>query len=122
LIEPLAQYASDTRDSITEASKAMELVSTQMSQATSEIENAIKVLDDKVTSQLDKLDGADSHLAELLQGMEQSTTRVLSQINEFVTKVDGSFGSSLGLLRETLEELSEVVEALRAVSEESRTE
>lgn len=122
LIEPLSQYAGDTRASIADASRAMELVSAKMAQATSEIENAIKVLDEKVTSQLDKLDGADAQLATLLHGMEQSTTRVLSQINEFVTKVDGSFGSSLGLLQETLLELGEVVESLRAASEESRAE
>ena len=120
LIDPLSEYAANTKQSMTEVNEAIQSASSQMSEAANGINNSINILNEKVTDKLKNLDGADEHLAGLLKAIEESTVRVLTQVNEFTQEVDSGFASSLGLLSETLNEFEEVVDSFRTVPKEPR--
>lgn len=120
LIEPLAQYAADTRQSITDITETMRTVSGQVGEASSAISDAVGVLDQEISAQLARLDGSDAQLARLLEGIEGSTTRILSSVNSFVTEVDNGFASSVGVLNESVSELEETFDRLRQSIEDTR--
>jgi len=120
LIEPLAQYAADTRQSITDITVTMQTVSGQVSEASASISDAVDVLDKEISAQLARLDGSDAQLARLLEGIEGSTTRILSSVNSFVTEIDSGFASSVGVLNESVSELEETFDRLRQSIEDNR--
>jgi uncharacterized phage infection (PIP) family protein YhgE len=120
LIEPLAQYAADTRESVGQITQAMQTASTKMGEASSEINQAVGRLDEAVTSQLDKLEGSDAQLARLLQGIEESTERVISQVNTFVTEVDQGMARSVGVLNDSIGGFEEAIDNIRKLIEETR--
>jgi ABC-type transporter Mla subunit MlaD len=120
LIEPLAQYAADTRQSITDITETMQTVSGQVGEASAAISDAVGVLDEEISAQLARLDGSDAQLARLLEGIEGSTTRILSSVNSFVTEVDNGFASSVGVLNESVSELEETFDRLRQSIEDTR--
>lgn len=120
LIEPLAQYAADTRESVGQITQAMQTASTKMGDASSEINRAVGHLDEAVTSQLNKLDGSDAQLARLLQGIEESTERVISQVNTFVTEVDQGMARSVGVLNDSIGGFEEAIDNIRKLIEETR--
>ena len=120
LIEPLAQYAADTRESVSEINQAMQAASIRMSEASADINKAVGRLDETVSSQLDKLDGADAQLAGLLQGIEESTERVISQVNTFVTEVDQGMARSVGVLNDSIAGFEEAIDNIRKLIEETR--
>ena len=112
LIEPLAKYASETRNSISDITNTLSIVSTQIGDASISINSSVGTLSSEVKSQLDKLNGADEQLARLLMGIEDSTTRVLSDVNRFVSEIDNGFASSIGMLQESIGEFEEVIDSI----------
>ena len=120
LIEPLAQYAADTRESVAQITQAMQTAATKMGEASSEINQAVGNLDETVTSRLNKLEGADAQLARLLQGIEESTERVISQVNTFVTEVDQGLARSVGVLNDSIGAFEEAIDNIRKLIEETR--
>jgi uncharacterized phage infection (PIP) family protein YhgE len=120
LIEPLAQYAADTRESVGQITQAMQTASSKMGDASSEINQAVGRLDEAVTSQLDKLQDSDAQLAKLLQGIEESTERVISQVNTFVTEVDQGMARSVGILNDSIGGFEEAIDNIRKLIEETR--
>jgi ABC-type transporter Mla subunit MlaD len=120
LIEPLAQYAADTRQSIMEITETMQLVSGEVGDASNAISDAVGVLDKEISAQLARIDGSDAQLARLLEGIEGSTNRILSSVNSFVTEVDNGFASSVGILNESVSELEETFDRLRQSIEDNR--
>lgn len=120
LIEPLAQYAADTRESVGQITQAMQTASTKMGEASGEINQAVGRLDEAVTSQLDKLEGSDAQLARLLQGIEESTERVISVVNTFVTEVDQGMARSVGVLNDSIGGFEEAIDNIRKLIEETR--
>lgn len=112
LIEPLAKYASETRNSISDITNSLAIVSTQIGDASISINSSVGTLSSEVKSQLDKLNGADEQLARLLMGIEDSTTRVLSDVNRFVSEIDNGFASSIGMLQESIGEFEEVIDSI----------
>ncbi len=120
IIEPLAQYASDTRNSVTEISESIQVVSRQVNEAATKINDAVQTLSKEVGVQLARLDGADEQLARLLEGIESSTSRVLNQVNTFVAEVDRGFASSVGILQESIAEFEEVVDLVGKIVSETR--
>jgi archaellum component FlaC len=120
VIEPLAQYASDTRQAISEIMEAMKIVSSQVGEASTGISGAVESLSTEVSGQLKRLDGADEQLARLLLGIEDSTTRVLGEVNRFVSEVDSGFASSIGMLQESIGEFEEVVDSVGKIVKETR--
>jgi len=121
LIEPLAQYAADTRTYISEITSSMKETSGQIADASKGIQGAVEVLANEINAQLERLDGSDEQLAKLLSGIEDSTSRVLSEVNQFVTQVDNGFASSVGILQESISELESVVESIRKIAVEARS-
>ena len=91
-----------------------------MGEASSEINQAVGRLDEAVTSQLDKLEGSDAQLARLLQGIEESTERVISQVNTFVTEVDQGMARSVGVLNDSIGGFEEAIDNIRKLIEETR--
>ena len=120
LIEPLAQYANDTRASITEIAGVMTATSEKMGGASSEMNAAVAKLDEAVTSQLDKLGGSDEQRAILLKGIEGSTGRVITQVNEFATNVDQGMARAVAALEESVSGLEEAVENVRKLIDDTR--
>jgi DNA anti-recombination protein RmuC len=120
LIEPLAQHAADTRELVAETTEAMRLASNQIAEASSGINSAIGILDKEISSQLERLDGSDEQLAKLLREIESSTIRVISSVNDFVSKIDLGFGKSVGILSESISDLEQVLEPVRKLSEQTR--
>ena len=120
VIEPLANYAETTRNSVTQISETLKLASTQVNEASKEINNAVQTLSTQVGAQLTRLDGADEQLARLLEGIQSSTTRVLSEVNSFVADVDRSFSTSIGALSDSIEEFEEVVDSVGRIFQETR--
>lgn len=121
LIEPLAEYAVETRKAVTEVAGAMQLTSGKVSEASMTIGNAVKTLHTEIGQQLNRLDGSDEQLARLLSGIEESTTRVLSQVNTFVSDVDRNFAGSIGALQESITEFEEVIESMQKVVRETKS-
>jgi len=118
IIEPLATYAKDTSESIVVITEAMQTVSSQLAEASSGISDSVQVLNTEVGAQLRRLDGADEQLAKLLAGIEDSTSRVLGEVNKFVAQVDSGFASSVGILRDSIVDFEEVIESVgRIVSD-----
>ncbi|MDA9351106.1 hypothetical protein N9R29_01275 [Gammaproteobacteria bacterium] len=120
IIEPLAKYASETHQSIIEITTSMQLVSSEVSEASIGISRAVDSLSTEISAQLERLDGADEQLAKLLMGIEDSTTRVLGEVNKFVSEVDSGFSSSVGMLQETIGEFEEVIDSVGKLIKETR--
>ena len=120
LIEPLAKYAADTRQSITDITDKMQTVSGQVGEASGAISKAVGVLDKEISAQLARLDSSDAQLARLLEGITDSTTRILSSVNSFVAQVDNGFASSVGILNESVSELEDTFDRLMQSIEENR--
>lgn len=112
LIEPLAKYATETRSSISDITNSFNIVSNQIGEASLSINKSVDTLGSQVSSQLEKLNGADEQLAKLLMGIENSTTRVLSDVNRFVSEIDNGFASSIGMLQESIGEFEEVIDSI----------
>ena len=120
LIEPLAQYAADTRQSITDITAAMQSVSVQVGESANAISEAVRVLDEEVSAQLARLDGSDEQLARLLGGIEDSTTRITSSIASFVADIDLGLSSQVGVLNDSVSELEETFDRLRQSIDDTR--
>ena len=120
IIEPLAKYASESHQSITEITTSMQLVSSEVSEASIGISRAVDSLSTEISAQLERLDGADEQLAKLLVGIQDSTTRVLGEVNKFVSEVDSGFSSSVGMLQETIGEFEEVIDSVGRLIKETR--
>jgi len=120
LIEPLTQYASDTRESISQITSTMQEATTKIGEASTQINQAVATMETSVNSQLNKLDGADAKLAELLMGIEDSTVRVLTQVNTFVTEVDQGMARSVGVLNDSIAGLDEALNNMRDLVRETR--
>lgn len=120
LIEPLAQYAADTRQSITDTTAAMQSVSVQVGESANAISEAVRVLDEEVSAQLARLDGSDEQLARLLGGIEDSTTRITSSIASFVADIDLGLSSQVGVLNDSVSELEETFDRLRQSIDDTR--
>ena len=119
LIEPLAQYASETHSSIKEITNSLANVSNQIGDVSKSINSSVETLGSEVSSQLKKLNGGDEQLAKLLMGIEDSTTRVLSEINTFVSEIDNGFASSIGMLQESIGEFEEVIDSIGKIVADS---
>ena len=118
IVGPLVQYASETSATIKSVTETMQKVSTKVGDSASEINSAVTKLAREVSNQLTRLDGADAQLAKLLMGIEESTEKVLGEINRFVSEVDNGFASSIGILNETISDFEEGVNSLRKTMNE----
>jgi archaellum component FlaC len=120
MVEPLAQYAADTREAITAVTQVMQDVSTKVGQSSEAINSAVASLDTAISAKLAQLEKGDEQLATLLTGIEESTERVLTKVNEFVTEVDRGFSLSVTKLNDSINEFEEVVNNLSQAIANSR--
>ena len=112
IVGPLAQFASETSTTIKSVAETMETVSSQVGESASEINSAVTKLAGEVSSQVERLDGADAQLAKLLIGIEESTEKVLGEVNRFVSEVDNGFASSIGILNESISDFEDSINSL----------
>ena len=112
IVGPLAQYASETSTTIKSVTETMQTVSSQVGESASEINSAVTKLAGEVSSQVERLDGADAQLAKLLIGIEESTEKVLGEVNRFVSEVDNGFASSIGILNESISDFEDSIDSL----------
>jgi ABC-type transporter Mla subunit MlaD len=113
LIEPLAEYARSTNDTINTITASLSEASGKVAEASTGIQNSVEQLNGAIASQLARFDNADEQVTDFLTSIQDNTTRVLSEVNAFVTSVDQGFASSLGSLHESITEFEGAVDALR---------
>jgi hypothetical protein len=120
MVEPLAQYAADTKEAITAVTQIMQDVSNKVGQSSESINNAVASLDSAISTKLAQLEKGDEQLATLLTGIEDSTERVLTKVNEFVTEVDRGFSLSVTKLNDSINALEEVINNINQAISNSR--
>ena len=120
ILRPLADYARQSNEAIQSISESLNSTAEQVSQAAASIESSVGTLEREVSAQVSRLDGSDEQLAKLLISIEDSTGKVITQINKFVSEIDDGFRSSVGLLKEAINEFEEVVDSVKQVSQENR--
>ena len=111
IIEPLSNYATETRELMQELSETLATSSRDVASATTLISGSVVTLKEEVGKQLQELSGSDEQLAGLLGSIESSTERVLQSISKYVTDVDKAFSGSLGTLENTIIALEDTLTA-----------
>lgn len=113
VVDPLAEYALQTRRAVEQAGQQFAGISAQMSAAADGMNKVVSALEDELSAEIRRLDGADETLGRLLSGINDSTNQVISTLNSYVSSVDRGFANSLGLLKESIEEFELVVDGLK---------
>lgn len=111
IIEPLSNYATETRELMLELTETLTASSSDVASAATMISETVVTLKEDVGKQLDELSGSDEQLAGLLGSIESSTERVLQSISTYVTDVDKAFSGSLGTLENTIIALEDTLVA-----------
>ena len=111
IIEPLSNYATETRELMLELTETLTASSSDVASAATIISETVVTLKEDVGKQLDELSGSDEQLAGLLGSIESSTERVLQSISTYVTDVDKAFSGSLGTLENTIIALEDTLVA-----------
>lgn len=110
VIEPLSNFAIETRGLMQELTESLETSSKDVALASDTIKDSVERIRDEVTQQIAELSGSDEHLANLLEGIESSTERVLQSVNSYVNDIDKGFANSIGQLDHTIGELQETID------------
>ena len=110
VIEPLSNFAIETRGLMQELTESLETSSKDVALASDTIKESVERIRDEVTQQIAELSGSDEHLANLLEGIESSTERVLQSVNSYVNDIDKGFANSIGQLDHTIGELQETID------------
>jgi archaellum component FlaC len=120
IIEPLSEYATETRELMQELTNTLATSSRDVASATTVISESVVTLKEEVGKQLEELSGSDEELAGLLGSIESSTERVLQSVSNYVTDVDKSFSGALGTLENTIMALEDTLLAQASNDSQSR--
>lgn len=120
IIEPLSNYATETRGLMQELTETLVASSNDVASATALISDSVITLKEEVGKQLEELSGSDEKLSGLLGSIESSTERVLQSISTYVTDVDKAFSGSLGTLENTIIALEDTLVVQASNDNQSR--
>ena len=118
IIEPLSQFATENRDILTKASQEIENTSNILSQMSERIQTSVEQLSKTVIERLVQLEGSEEALASYLSKIEDSTERVLQSLSHYTSEMDTGVRDAMGLLQNSIDELSEMVDDLSKVAGE----
>ena len=111
-IEPLTNFVTETRGVMMGLTESLDASFKGAALASESIKESVDVIRREVTQQVKELSGSDEQLANLLGQIEDSTSRVLQTVSDYVTEVDTTFAGSLGQLRGTIVELQDSIDQL----------
>ena len=111
-IEPLTNFVTETRGVMMGLTESLDASFKGAALASESIKESVDVIRREVTQQVKELSGSDEQLANLLGQIEDSTSRVLQVVSNYVTEVDSTFAGSLGQLRGTIVELQDSIDQL----------
>lgn len=109
VIEPLTNYATETRELMLELTESLSGASKEITESVGIISETVETLKTDVGQQFQALAGSDEQLAELLIGIESSTEKVLGMISNYVSNIDSGFRASLGVLENTIAALEDTL-------------
>lgn len=113
VVDPLAEYAVQTKRAIEQVAEQFAGISGQVSTAVDGMNKVVSALEDQLSAEIRRLDGADETLGRLLSGINDSTNQVISTLNNYVSSVDRGFANSLSLLGESVQDFEQVVDGLK---------
>lgn len=117
VVDPLAEYAVETKLAVEQAAEQFAGISVQVSTMVEGMKQVVSALEENLSAEIRRLDGADETLGRLLSGINESTNQVIATLNNYVSSVDRGFANSLGLLGESISEFEQVVDSLKQIIE-----